>query len=133
MYFFVAYNLFKTVSKDHTKILWLDDMPNVDRLYRLLNNIYLARALRLYRLEEDLFAMLVFILRTRELAIVVTRTKEQTAIVHDHWKALTVPRSPSIKSLESDDKDNQNFKLAQDSILVKHIQDSRSKRRRDYI
>ncbi|RZC37771.1 DUF3595 domain containing protein [Asbolus verrucosus] len=56
-----------------THEIWLKDMPNIRRIYILLNDIYIVRAFRQYRLEEDLFAKLIFLMRSRELAIKVTR------------------------------------------------------------
>lgn len=48
-------------------------MPNVNIIYNLLNDIYIVRAFREYKLEEDLFAKLVFLMRSRELIIKLTR------------------------------------------------------------
>lgn len=53
--------------------IWLDDMPNIRRIYEIINDIYVVRELNEYRLEEDLFAKLLFIMRSRELAIKLTR------------------------------------------------------------
>lgn len=36
-------------------------------------DIYVVRAMKMYNLEEHLFAQLIFIMRSRELAIKVTR------------------------------------------------------------
>lgn len=73
LYFFGVFRFTRNFTVDSFKTIWLSDMPNVHRIYRLCYNIYLARALRQYRLEEDLLARLLFILRSRELAITVTR------------------------------------------------------------
>ncbi|XP_028128459.1 piezo-type mechanosensitive ion channel component isoform X5 [Diabrotica virgifera virgifera] len=53
--------------------IWLDDMPNVDRLYNLCLEIYLVRDMKCYDMEEYLYAKLIFIMRSRELCIKVTR------------------------------------------------------------
>ncbi|KAJ3632719.1 hypothetical protein MTP99_009708 [Tenebrio molitor] len=56
-----------------TQAIWLNDMPNIHRINILINDIYIVRAFRQYRLEEDLFAKLIFLMRSRELAIKFTR------------------------------------------------------------
>lgn len=52
---------------------WFYDIPSAERIYSLLLDIYLVRELRLYNVEEDLFAKLVFVIRSRELFIEFTR------------------------------------------------------------
>ncbi|EFA03405.1 Piezo-type mechanosensitive ion channel component 2-like Protein [Tribolium castaneum] len=61
-----------------TERIWLEDMPNPNRIYNLLQDIYIVRAFREYRMEEDLFAKLVFLMRSRELVIKFTREPENT-------------------------------------------------------
>lgn len=56
-----------------TEFLWLEDMPNVDRLYTLIMNIYLVREMDVLHMEEDLFAKLIFVFRSSEIAIKYTR------------------------------------------------------------
>lgn len=48
-------------------------MPYVDRIYRLCFDIYLCRETKAYALEEDLYAKLIFIMRSRETCVNYTR------------------------------------------------------------
>ena len=52
---------------------WYLDIPYADRLYGLCLDIYLARELQMYSLEEDLFAKLIFALRSRETFVKFVR------------------------------------------------------------
>lgn len=113
-------------------------MPNVDRIYCLIKNIYLARALRFYTIEEDLFAMLIFIMRTRELAIVVTRRYETTAIIR---RNRMLDYRPDYH--EDDDPDLRNSRIqgprlnlnrflqAKDSMeyIGRHLERSKNRKR----
>lgn len=54
-------------------MLWLQDMPNGDRIYKLMMDIYIVRAMKCFALEEDMYAKLLFIMRSRELAIKLSR------------------------------------------------------------
>ncbi|RZF34694.1 hypothetical protein LSTR_LSTR002776 [Laodelphax striatellus] len=53
--------------------IMFDDMPCVDWILQLCWNIYLARESKEYSLEEDLYAKLVFIYRSPQTLIEVTR------------------------------------------------------------
>lgn len=54
-----------------------EDMPYVDRILCLCYDIYLVRQAGEFRLEEDLFAKLVFLYRSPETLIKWTRPPEQ--------------------------------------------------------
>lgn len=56
-----------------THAIWLRSLPNVNRIYSLINDIYIVRAFKEYDLEEELFAKLIFLFRSRELLIKYTR------------------------------------------------------------
>lgn len=74
LYFFV---LFRSVRfymlYGLTNSIWLDDMPNVERIVALVNDLYLVREMGCFAIEEDLFAKIIFLMRSRELAIKYTR------------------------------------------------------------
>lgn len=57
------------------KIIY-EDIPYVDRIYNLCKNIYLAREVSDFILEEDLFAKLIFLYRSPETMIYWTRPPE---------------------------------------------------------
>lgn len=74
VYFFLVFRLIRTVFLNNvTQRVWLTEMPNPDRIYALIMDIYLVRAMKFYHLEERLFAKLLFLMRSRELVIKMSR------------------------------------------------------------
>lgn len=53
-----------------------DDLPYVDRILHVLNDIYLAREQGDFKLEEDLYAKLIFLYRSPETLIRWTRVPD---------------------------------------------------------
>ncbi|KAL4234818.1 hypothetical protein ACF0H5_006459 [Mactra antiquata] len=51
------------------------ELPNVDHIIRLCLDIYLVREMREFRLEEDLYAKLIFVYRSAETRIKWTRLR----------------------------------------------------------
>lgn len=56
-----------------TDSIWLEDIPNVERIYNIVMDIYLVREMHCFVIEEDLFAKLIFLMRSHELVIKCTR------------------------------------------------------------
>lgn len=79
MYCGSVYVIFVVMRKYHS--LWpyhvdIDEMPYVNRIYNLCLAIYQVRAVREFSLEEDLYAKLLFLLRSTEVRIFYTRYPE---------------------------------------------------------
>jgi hypothetical protein len=52
-----------------------NELPNVDRVWHLLRDIYLVRENDMLRIEEQLFAKLIFLYRSPETLIRFTKPK----------------------------------------------------------
>lgn len=75
--------------------IWLDEMPNIERIYVIIKDLYLAREMKQFKLEEDLYAKLVFLMRSRELVVKVTRYFDDPydpEIIFDKKKASVASR-----------------------------------------
>lgn len=51
------------------------ELPNVDHIIRLCLDLYLVREMREFRLEEDLYAKLIFVYRSAETRVKWTRLR----------------------------------------------------------
>lgn len=74
LYFLTIFGMVRSLF-GQVPYIWMDDMPDVDRIYSLCTHIYLCRDYGIYYLEEDLFAKLIFLMRSRETCINYTRSK----------------------------------------------------------
>jgi hypothetical protein len=54
-----------------------DELPNVDRIYRLLNDIFLVRSAHDSRIELELYHKLVYIYRNPMVLMSVTRLSDK--------------------------------------------------------
>lgn len=88
MYFLLLFRIVRGVlNPGLMRAIWVHDMPNIERIFTLVMDVYLVREMRYFSIEEDLFAKLVFLMRSRELAIKYTRNFDDTynpAIVLDY-------------------------------------------------
>lgn len=62
---------------EQTEDAWIDEMPYVERLYVLCMEIYTCRETRAFSMEEDLYAKLIFVMRSRETCINYSRRPDR--------------------------------------------------------
>ncbi len=70
----VVARLLRTILQTSQTIMF-NELPNVDRIWHLLKDIYLVRECDYLRMEEDLFARLIFLYRSPETLIRFTKSK----------------------------------------------------------
>ncbi|XP_023033887.2 piezo-type mechanosensitive ion channel component [Drosophila willistoni] len=73
--FLVSRIIRSLIANNHRRIMF-EDLPYVDRILKLCNDIYLVRETQEYRLEEDLYAKLIFLYRSPETLIKWTRYRD---------------------------------------------------------
>lgn len=74
---YVVSRLIRSLIANNHRRLMFEDLPYVDRILQLCNDIYLVRETKEYRLEEDLYAKLLFLYRSPETLIKWTRYREE--------------------------------------------------------
>lgn len=75
IYFGITMRIVSSNCRDKALRMFILEMPNVEKIYTLMMNIYIARAFKQFVLEEDLYAQLVFLLRSHETLIEYSRYK----------------------------------------------------------
>lgn len=78
LYFLLACKLIRS-STSHVENMWLSEMPNVDRLWVICHEVYICREMQMFTMEELLFSKLLFIMRSREICIRISRDLENTS------------------------------------------------------
>lgn len=78
LYFLTLHSIVRGNLFEQMAEIWIDDMPYVDRVYNLCLEIYLSRENKVFDMEEDLFAKLIFVMRSRETCINYTRCPESS-------------------------------------------------------
>lgn len=76
LYFFFVFKFMRgIITSNFQKIqeVWYEDIPNPDRIYIMLNYIYYLRSCKLYDWEEVMYSKLIFLIRSKELVIKMTR------------------------------------------------------------
>lgn len=64
-------------------IIMFTELPDVSMIWQLLLDIYLVREMKEYRLEEELFAKLIFLYRSPNIMIKSTRIRHLVKIKLD--------------------------------------------------
>lgn len=54
-----------------------DQLPNVDRILKLVRSVYMVRENKQFLLEEELYAKIIFLYRSPETMIKYTRPKKR--------------------------------------------------------
>ncbi|XP_041451232.1 piezo-type mechanosensitive ion channel component isoform X3 [Drosophila obscura] len=95
------------IANNHRRIMF-EDLPYVDRVLKLCNDIYLVRETQEYRLEEDLYGKLLFLYRSPETLIKWTRFKE------DFPEDISTSQLSTRKSKSSiyDDNDSEQSSMS---------------------
>lgn len=70
-------SLRNTIFMNRSSSIIIEELPNVDRILILCKDIYLARESMDFKLEEDLYAKLIFLYRTPDTLIKWTKQKNQ--------------------------------------------------------
>ncbi|CAH8465090.1 unnamed protein product [Dicrocoelium dendriticum] len=100
-YIFLANRLLRTIYSNISYVICLEELPHVDRILNLCNEIYLVRENKLLRLEEQLVAKLFFLYRSSETMIKWTRHPKRiidkfTDPAEPDPRDFSPPRSPLI-------------------------------------
>lgn len=77
---FVSGKLLRSFFINTSQTIMFDEFPDVDKIMQLCLNIYMARENKEFRLEEELFAKLLFLYRSPELMIMFTKHKCLTKV-----------------------------------------------------
>lgn len=72
----VVARLLRTVLQT-SRIIMFNELPNVERHWKLLCDIYLVRENNMLATEEELFAKLLFLYRSPETLIRFTKAKSK--------------------------------------------------------
>ncbi|XP_074025276.1 piezo type mechanosensitive ion channel component isoform X1 [Leptinotarsa decemlineata] len=75
-YFFFLFSLIRSGLFETLDDIWLEDMPSADRIHRICMEVYLCRDMEYFDLEEELFSQLIFIMRSREICIKLSRSAD---------------------------------------------------------
>lgn len=72
IYFFVLFSAIRSIFQ-RVSLMWLWEAPNAERLYRMCMEIYISRDRGILELEKYIFEKLLFILRSSEIIVTITR------------------------------------------------------------
>lgn len=98
-YIFLTSNFFRQFLSKNISDIVRDDLPYVDRILKLCSDIYLAREQGDLKLEEDLYAKLIFLYRSPETMIRWTRLPDDETLIS---RASEIGESDAEKALRND-------------------------------
>ncbi|RUS88528.1 hypothetical protein EGW08_003704 [Elysia chlorotica] len=76
----VLFKFFRTAFIDGRMVLvYVEELPCVDHLLVLFDQMFMAREMKDYWLEEELVAKLIFILRSPDVLFRITRMPQEVA------------------------------------------------------
>jgi hypothetical protein len=101
---------------DSQSKIMFEELPNVDKLWQLLNDILLVRSLLLLELENVLYEKLILIHRDPHLLMWLTRDPKEMTNARLQLQISTEKRQLSaskltldeIKDIEEEDSDSQH-------------------------
>jgi hypothetical protein len=79
-YLLVAHRLLRSLYDGMAYNIFFNEMPYVDRIFRICQDIYLVRESRLFAVEENIVARLFFMFRSHETLIKWTRLPRRTVM-----------------------------------------------------
>ena len=66
--------------------IMFEQLPNVDKILKLLNSIYMVRENKKFMLEEKLFSKLIFLYRSPQTMIKYTRNTKLNSLAYNKKK-----------------------------------------------
>lgn len=73
LYFLLCFTFIRNFHFESMFLTWLNESPNVDRIYMLCQDIRETRVVKEYGVEEYLFSKLLFLFRCNETFVEFTR------------------------------------------------------------
>ncbi|KAI5750716.1 hypothetical protein M8J77_000700 [Diaphorina citri] len=78
---FLSLRVMRKILTKNVELIICEELPYVNRVWELCNHIYMAREMKDLILEEDLYARLLFLFRSPETLITMTRPPMRTRTI----------------------------------------------------
>lgn len=76
MYFFTIESILREKLFEVVDEIWLTELPDVDKIHKKCLEIYLCREMKCFELEDAILEEVIFIMRSSEIIIRLTRHKD---------------------------------------------------------